>query len=121
MAELICTIKEYNKFVGPRIRNAIQTLTKQRKNELNHICQMCNQKKELEAAHIRGNDRKQIIKKILSKYIIDEKKEIVKIDLENIENEIMAAHKPIDKYFKFLCSRCHAKYDAEKLTQLQPQ
>jgi hypothetical protein len=63
MAELICTIEEYHRFIGPRIRNVIQNMTKKRKLELNNICQECKQNKELEAAHIKGNSRKDIKKK----------------------------------------------------------
>jgi len=114
MAELICTLKEFHKFIGPRIRNAIQTLTKKRKKELKHICQMCKETKELEAAHIIGNDRKSIIEKRLRKYRINKSKNLIKINLQKIENEIISSHKPIDKYFKFLCSKCHNKYDSKK-------
>jgi len=114
MAELTCTIEEFHKFVGPRIRNVIQTLTKKRKRELDFICQGCRRKKELEAAHVRGSSRKVIIENILEKYVIDEKKKIVKVNLEKIEKEIVAGHKPIDKYFKFLCSECHANYDSKR-------
>lgn len=109
--ELTCTIEEFHKFIGPRIRNVIQTLTKKRKKELNYICQGCNQRKELEAAHIKGSDRKAIIEKILRKYIIDKENEIVRVYLDKIEDEIVASHQPVDKYFKFLCSKCHNEYD----------
>lgn len=110
MAELKCTLKEFHKFIGPRIRNAIQTLTKKRKKELNHLCQDCGQTKELEAAHVQGNGRKAIIEKTLSKYKLSD--DSVVVDLQTIEDEIISAHKPIDKYFKFLCSDCHTKYDS---------
>jgi len=65
MAKLICTYPEFHRFIGPRIRNSIQTLTKKRKKQFNHICQMCGEKKELEAAHIHGKERKKVIEKIL--------------------------------------------------------
>ncbi len=113
MAELICSIKDYHKFIGPRVRNFIQSMTKKRKKELDSICQMCNKKKELEAAHIHGNGRKDIIDKLLEKYFIDKDKQLIKINLSDFENELKEAHKPIDKYFKFLCSSCHKKYDSK--------
>ena len=114
MAELICTTKEFHRFIGPRIRNTIQAITKKRKKELDSICQICRETKELEAAHIVGNDRKSIIEKILKRYKIDDKKDLIKIDLDIIEKEIISAHRPIDRYFKFLCSKCHNKYDSKK-------
>jgi len=113
MAELTCSVEEFHKFIGPRIRNAIQTLTKKRKMELKQICQMCNKTKELEAAHITGKDRKSIIEKVLNKYKIRSNNKLIKIDLKKIEEEIISAHKPIDKYFKFLCSKCHIIYDSK--------
>jgi uncharacterized membrane-anchored protein len=114
MAELTCTIEEFHKFIGPRIRNVIQSLTKERKKELNYICQGCNQRKELEAAHVKGSDRKVIIEKVLEKYIIDEENKVVRVYLAKIEEEIVASHKPVDNYIKFLCSKCHTEYDSKK-------
>jgi len=109
MATLICTITEYHKFIGPKIRNSIQALTKKRKKELKNICQDCGRERELEAAHRRGKERKKIIEKILYKYL--DKDNHLRIDLEKIDKEILSAHKPIDKHFKFLCKSCHNKYD----------
>ena len=76
---------------------------------------MCGEKKELEAAHIHGKERKKVIEKILKKYLIDKNKNLVRIDdLEKVEKDILKAHKPMEKYFKFLCSSCHRKYDSKK-------
>ena len=33
MAEIECTIKEFHKFIGPRIRNMVQLMTKKRKKD----------------------------------------------------------------------------------------
>ncbi len=115
MAEITCTIEEFHKYIGPRIRNVIQSMTKKRKLELNHICQECNQIRELEAAHIRGNSRKEVIEKILlKKYLIDKERRLVKVDLDKSEKEIVLSHKPIDKHFRFLCSKCHTEYDSKQ-------
>ena len=88
-------------------------MTKKRKKELNFICQNCGKKRELEAAHIKGKDRKKIINSILKNYIINKNNMTIKVDLDLIEKEILEAHKPIDRYFKFLCHDCHIKYDKE--------
>ena len=113
MVKFIGTIEEYHKFIGPRIRNVIQAMTKRRKKQLNHICQYCKQTKELEAAHIKGKTRKNIIGSILNKYIAD-KESLIQIDLKEIEDRVIEAHKPIDKYFLFLCAKCHIEYDGSK-------
>ncbi len=111
MTQLICSIQEYHKYIGPRIRNAIQAMTKKEKKRLNHICQHCKQKAELEAAHINGKNRKIIIEKILTEYMTDKRNNIIQIDLKEIEDKIISAHKPINKFFVFLCAKCHIKYD----------
>ncbi|MFZ2072412.1 MAG: hypothetical protein WA101_00635 [Minisyncoccia bacterium] len=111
MVKITCTTEEYNKFIGPRIRNVIQVMTKKRKKELDHKCQKCGNKRELEAAHIIGSERKTIIEKVLKKYRNNPKNELVINNLKKVEEEIILKHKPIDKYFKFLCSSCHKKYD----------
>lgn len=75
---------------------------------------MCGKKRELEAAHIKGRDRKSMIDNILKNYIIDKNNMIINVDLDIIEKEILKAHKPIDKSFKFLCHDCHENYDKKK-------
>ncbi len=112
MAEIICNTKEFHRYIGPRIRNVIQALTKKRKKEINYICQECKKHSELEAAHIRGNSRKDVIEKILKKYIINFEKMSIKVDLKKIEQEIIESHKPIDTCFRFLCAKCHIIYDS---------
>jgi hypothetical protein len=114
MAQLTCTIKEFHKFIEPKIRNDIQTLTKREKRKLNNICQNCGKQRELNASHIKGNDRVHIVNDILKRYIINEKEQIIQVDLDRVINEILEAHKPISEHFKFLCSECHRKYDKEK-------
>ncbi len=111
MAKLICSIEEYHKFIGPRIRNVIQAMTKGKKRELNHICQHCKKEKELEAAHIKGKARKKIIENILADYLIGKKGRLIEVDIKEVEETIVKAHRPIDKYFLFLCAECHIKYD----------
>lgn len=111
MTPLICSIEEYHKYIGPRIRNAIQAMTKKEKRRLSHICQHCKQKAELEAAHIKGKNRKIIVESILSEYLINQKNNRIQIDLKEIEDKIISAHKPINNFFLFLCAKCHLKYD----------
>lgn len=47
MAKTTCTIEEYNKFIGSRIRNRIQSITKKYKKDLNNICEHCGKKRNL--------------------------------------------------------------------------
>lgn len=117
MAKITCTIKDFHKYIGPRVRNVIQSMTKKRKKELNHICQICKQQKELEAAHIKNKPRKEIIESILKRYISSENKNLITIDLDKFEKEIIKSHIPLEKYFKFLCAKCHREYDTNKIDE----
>jgi 5-methylcytosine-specific restriction endonuclease McrA len=112
--QLTCTIREFHKFIEPKIRNDIQTLTKREKRKFNNICQDCGKQTELEAAHLKGYDRVRIVNEILKKYMINEKEQIIQVDLDRVTNEILEAHKPINEHFRFLCSECHRKYDKEE-------
>ncbi len=104
------SIQDFHIFIGPKIKNNIATLTKQKKTDLRYICQECFQKHELDAAHRHGTSRKQIIEKVLENYKILENR--VKIDdLKRVNEEIINAHKPIDRVFRFLCKKCHSEYD----------
>lgn len=110
--QLICSIRQFHEFIGPKVRNDIQTLTKREKLRLRNICQDCGEQKELHAAHIKGKDRKQIISSVLTNYLIDEKEQIIQVDLSKVIGEIVEAHKPLNEHFRFLCSECHGKYDS---------
>jgi hypothetical protein len=54
--------------------------------------------------------RKDIIKKVLSRYYIGDGP-VVKIDLGRVEKEIIEAHMPLGQCFRFLCEERHKKYD----------
>jgi len=112
MVEIICTFEEFHKYIGPRVRNVVQSITKKRKKELKSICQECKKVKELEAAHVKGSSRKDIIEIILKKYVCPNNQKLIKVDLNKFEKEIIEKHRPLEKYFKFLCSACHTLYDS---------
>ncbi len=103
------TIQEFHHFIGPRIRNAINNLTRKYRQNLKGICEGCGQKKELHSAHIHGRERRTIIEAILKSYT---NSEIIHCNIEEAENKILNAHLPIGSCFKFLCHTCHVTYDS---------
>ena len=103
------SIQEFHHFIGPRIRNAINSLTRKYRQNLKGICEGCGQKKELHSAHVHGRERRSIIETILKPYI-DSK--IIHCNIEEAENKILNAHLPIESCFKFLCHSCHVIYDS---------
>jgi len=113
------TLQEFHDFLGPRIRNKVQNMTKKPRLERDGKCEgwdgTClegDELKELHSAHIHGQERRTIIENVLSPYICGG---IVKCDdIGAIEKEILDAHRPIKGHFKFLCPKCHPKYDSKK-------
>ena len=58
MAKFTGTCDDFDKFVGPRLRNVVQTsISKKYKKEIGR-CEHCGKTNELQAAHITGKDRK---------------------------------------------------------------
>lgn len=106
------TLQDFHLLVGPKIRNDVATLTKKKKTALQNICQKCNKKSELDAAHIHGRSRKDIIKIVLDKYKSDDGKYLI-LNLHTVIEEIKKEHIPIEKNFLFLCKKCHREYDAK--------
>jgi hypothetical protein len=111
MAKFNGTVKEFEKFIGPRLRNIVQTsIARKYKKEIAK-CQYadCNNLENLEAAHIHGNDRKTLMKKSLGKNIVDDK--IIDLDLNLFEQRFVDFHYPLNESFLILCKQCHRKYD----------
>jgi hypothetical protein len=118
MAQLSCTLDEFYSIIGPRIRNDVQSVTKQEKSKLGLVCQHCKNKvKELDAAHKHGSSRKDIIKSALDAYKIDDGTYIIP-DLQKILDDLKYRHKSNDIFF-FLCKECHIKYDNTTMHQNQ--
>jgi len=38
---------------------------------------------------------------------------LIKVNLDLFEKDLINAHKPLDKYFRFLCAKCHTRYDSK--------
>jgi len=118
MASFIGTNKELRRYIGPRLRNLVQQITKNYKTDV-AACEHCGNNENLESAHVRGRDRNEIIDLLASEYTTNE---IVTIDLGVFEEKFRAEHQPIEKSILILCRPCHKKYDAKKqsVPQIQP-
>ena len=108
MASFIGTIDEFIKYINPRAKNVVNSITRRYKTEVGS-CQHCGTATEtLEAAHITGRERPIIIEEILSNFTNGE---IITIDLEVFENKFLEAHDPINECILVLCRQCHTAYD----------
>ena len=87
MSSFYGTIEDVDKYLMPRIRNRVQTLARSNKSLENGVCQHCGRKNgTLEAAHVRGRERKVIVREVLEKYRSGNGYHIVNLDL--FEGEI---------------------------------
>ena len=116
MATFTGTIAEFHKYIGPMIRNHIQYITRKHKKELGYICQHCKEKKVLDAAHIDGKKRRTLINNVLNRYLTDE---VIIINIQDIINQIMEEHQPIESCFLFICHKCHFIYDEKSDKSLE--
>jgi len=117
MATFAGTFTELEKFIGPRLRNIVQTsIAPQYKKKIGK-CESCNTEKNLEAAHLHFCERKVIMKRAYVDYAIDDK--IVNMDLEVFEQKFKDLHYPLEKTFKILCKKCHKEYDNKYSTNRQ--
>ena len=118
MATFEGTIQEVHDFLGPRIRNKVNNLTRNARLARQGICEHCGERKELQSAHTRGHDRRMLIEKVLNEFKVNGK---VRFDVIEAERRILEAHQPIEETFIFLCQSCHAFYDtSEVLEQRNP-
>jgi hypothetical protein len=106
------TRKDFHKYFSSFGRNLVQKMTKSYKNSIGK-CQHCEVSNvQLDAAHLIGKERKEIIDLILNNFEVDG---IIKINLQEFENNFIDAHNPINKTIKILCKKCHLDYDNNNL------
>lgn len=111
MATFKGTREEFNKYIGPHVRNVIQQLSRNYKKEVG-CCEHCGAKNvQLDAAHRHGFERPKLIDQALDQYYADG---AVVADLIKVENTIKELHDPINDVILVLCKDCHRRYDASE-------
>ncbi len=108
MSTFTGTKHEFRRFIGPRLRNLVQMLTRKHKATV-AACEYCGAAEHLESAHIHGRDRNQIIDILLE---TPTSGQVVTVDLRQFEVMFRAEHDPIEKAILILCRQCHSKYDS---------
>lgn len=115
MASFIGTNKELWRYIGPRLRNLVQQITKKHKADIS-VCEYCGSSENLESAYIRGRGRNELIDLVANEYTING---IVTIDLDVFEEKFKAEHEPIEKSILILCHSCHRNYDVKFKSEFQ--
>lgn len=105
------TNPEFKRYIGPRLRNLVQMITKKHKAAVG-ACEHCGAAEELESAHVKGRDRNQIIDLLLSTVSTGS---VVTVELRQFEENFRLEHDPVEKAMLILCRQCHKKYDTATL------
>lgn len=114
MAYFTGTIKDFEKYIGPRMRNIVQTsIGKKFKLKIGK-CEECNSSENLELAHIKGKDRKTLIQLAYKEFLNDNV--ISNLDLNRFETDFKNLHFPLNETFKIFCKKHHNEYDNIKST-----
>jgi hypothetical protein len=92
MASFIGTNQEFRRYIGPRLRNLVQQLTKKHKAEI-AACEHCGTKNDLESAHVKGRDRNEIIDLVLEQFTTNG---VVTVDLNVFEEKFKDEHHPLE-------------------------
>lgn len=104
-------LKDFIGYVGPKCRNVIQSFTKSKRTATAY-CECCGAKKTLQAAHVNGKERNDIIEDILEKsYKVSA--DHYRVDLDEFIEKFKDAHTPLEDAFYFLCASCHNEYDSK--------
>ncbi len=101
------TTKEFKRYIGPLLRNVVNQITRKQKASID-ACEHCGAVGELDAAHVHGRNRTDIIDLLLG---TSEPGALVDKDLHEFELAFKREHVPVEKAILVLCKSCHRKYD----------
>jgi hypothetical protein len=107
------TSQEFKRYIGPRLRNVVNLLTKKQKAEIG-ACEHCGSSENLESAHVLGRNRTEIIDLLLG---TSSPGDTVSVDLGQFEEAFRSEHEPFEKAILVLCRECHRKYDSKAIQQ----
>lgn len=109
MARFTGKTSDFTKFIGPRLRNWVTSISKKYRKDIGE-CESCPSTEKLEAAHIIGKDRKMLMELAYQKYLYSTD-ELLDVDLNEFELSFKNLHYPLKESFKILCRDCHREYD----------
>ena len=101
------TSREFKRYIGPRLRNFVQMITKKHKATVG-ACEHCGVSENLESAHVNGRDRNQIIDLLLAAISTES---VITVELQQFERNFKFEHDPVEKAILILCRQCHKTYD----------
>lgn|SRR5574340_607903 len=108
MGRFAGTTREFKRYIGPHLRIVVQQITRRQKASIG-ACEHCGAVGELDAAHVHGHDRTDIVNLLLGTSQPDA---LIDVDLVEFERAFKREHEPVEKAILVLCTSCHRKYDS---------
>ena len=108
MVEFNGTLKAFKRYLGPFLRVLVQQMTKGHRASIG-ACEHCGRDETLEAAHVFGRTRINIIDLLLG---TSDSNALVQVNLKEFEAAFRCEHDPVEKVILILCNTCHLKYDS---------
>lgn len=108
MARFEGTVREFKRVVGPFLRNVVNEISRAQKKSLG-ACEHCGATANLQAAHVRGRGRTDIIDLLLG---ASDPEAQVDVDLADFESAFRREHLPVERAILILCQACHRRYDS---------
>jgi len=108
MATFIGSKSEFRRYIGPRLRNLVQMFAASHRANIGK-CAHCEATEKLQAAHVQGRDRNQIIDAVLG---LHGDGTLFNVDLHMFESSFIELHQPLEESFVILCASCHKTYDS---------
>ena len=107
MSRFAGTTRGFKRFIGPHLRNVVQQITRSQKAAVG-ACEHCGADGELDAAHVHGHERIDIINFLLG---TSDPQALVDVDLIEFDRAFRHEHDPVEKAILVLCRTCHRTYD----------
>lgn len=108
--KILCNLDTFITISNDYVKNMVPNLTRALKG---NVCELCGQRHaRLDAAHLRGQERRTIICKMFDAVKVDfgATDGMVCVDLDLFTEKIREYHSNPDN-FHWLCSDCHRLYD----------
>jgi hypothetical protein len=109
-SKFIGTENEFKRYVGGYLRNSVQKTISPKFKKEKGKCEDCTSTEKLEAAHIHGRGRQELMKEVLDEF--KRKDGLYEVDLHIFADKFYEKHFIDGGVFRILCKPCHEIYDA---------
>lgn len=116
MAVFEGTLENFYTFLGPRTSNIVTEISRSYRNgkscrQITETGKACGKWRYLDAAHLKGRERKILIKEVLEEHAVKLEDDYYKIGMEQFEQAFRDKHLDFFNVIEFMCRKHHMAYD----------